>query len=95
MKGYSPYEWFDTLNKLDEQQLPSYDGFYSKLTKSNPLDKEYDDFQKLLNTEITEEQALKKLGVKTKPPTIWKTTTTLNLSKKRKRWQHFAIFYVV
>ena len=31
LKGYFPYEWFDTPNKLDEQQLPSYDDFYSKL----------------------------------------------------------------
>ena len=60
MKGYFPYEWFDTPNKLDEQQLPSYDAFYSKLKNSNPLDKEYDYFQKLLNTGLTKEQALKK-----------------------------------
>ena len=69
MKGYFPYEWFDTPNKLDEQQLPSYDDFYSKLKNSNPLDKEYDDFQKLLNSGLTEEQALKKLGLETKPLT--------------------------
>ena len=69
LKGYFPYEWFDTPNKLDEQQLPSYDDFYSKLKNSNPLDKEFDDYQKLLNTGITEEQALKKLGLKTKPAT--------------------------
>ena len=69
LKGCFPYEWFDTPNKLDEQQLPSHDDFYSKLKKSKPLDKEYDDFQKLLNTGLTEEEALKKLGLKTKPPT--------------------------
>ena len=49
-EGYFPYDRFDTPNKLDEQQLPSYDNFYSKRKNSNPLDKEYDDFQKLLNT---------------------------------------------
>ena len=69
MEGYFPYEWFVAPNMLDEQQLPSYDDFYSKLKNSNPLDKKYDDFQKLLNTGITEEEALKKLGLKTKPPT--------------------------
>ena len=69
LKGYFPYEWFDTPNKLDEQQLPSYDDFYSKLKNSNPLDKEFDDYQKPLNTGITEEQALKKLGPKSKPAT--------------------------
>ena len=68
LKGYFSYVWSDTPNKLDEQ-LPSYDDFYSKLKNSNPLDKEFDDYQKLLNTGITEEQALKKLGLKTKPAT--------------------------
>ena len=38
MKGYFPCEWFDTPKKLDEQQLPSYDDFYSKLKNTNPLD---------------------------------------------------------
>ena len=66
MKGYFPYEWFDIPNKLDEQQLPSYDDFCSTLKNSNPLDKEYDVFQKLLKTGLTEEQALKKLGLETK-----------------------------
>ena len=61
--------FIDTPKKLDEQQLPSYDDFYNKLKISNPLDKEFDDYQKLLNTAITEEQAMKKLGLKIKQPT--------------------------
>ena len=51
MKGYFLYEWFGTPNKLDEQYLPSFDNFYSKLENSNPLDKEFDDYQKLPNNE--------------------------------------------
>ena len=91
MKWYFPYEWFDARNKLDEQQLPSYDDFYCKLKNSNPLDKKYDDFQKVLNIGITEEEALKKLSLKTNSPTglenynyvksVWeqeKTTTFRN-----------------
>ena len=85
LKGYFPYEWFNTPNKLDKQQLPSYDDFYSKLKNSDPLDKEFDDYQKLLITGRTEEQALKKLGLKTNQLRDWKTTTSLNLSENRKR----------
>ena len=69
MKAYFQYEWFDIPNKLYEQRLPSYDDFHCKLKNSNPLDEDYDDFQKLLNTGLSEEQALKKLGPKIKPPT--------------------------
>ena len=57
MEEYFPYEWPNTPNKLAEQQLPSYDEFYSKLKKSHPLDKEFHDYQKLLNNGINEEQA--------------------------------------
>ena len=39
------------------------------MKNSNPLDKEFDDYQKLLKTGTTEEQALEKLGLKTKPAT--------------------------
>ena len=49
LKGHFQYEWFDTPSKLDEQQVHSYDNFCSKLKYINPL---------------TEEQALKKLGLK-------------------------------
>ena len=66
MRSNKIYEWFDIPNKLDEQ-LPSYDDFYSKLKYSNHLDKEDEEFRKLLNTGLTEEQALKQLGLKTKP----------------------------
>ena len=94
MIGYFPYDWFDIPNKLDEQQLPSYDDFCSTLKNSNPLDKEYDGFQKLLKTGLTEEQALKNSGSKPNGFLLdWKTTTTLNLSGNRNRCQHFRIFY--
>ena len=81
MKGYSPYEWFKTPNNLDEQQLPSYDDFYSKLKNSNSLDKEFDDYQKLFKTGITEKKALKKLGLKTKPPTGFENYNYLGTAK--------------
>ena len=78
MKGYFPYGWFDTSNKLHEQQLSSSDDFYSKLKNSNPLDKEYDYFQKFHNTRLTEEKALKKHGLKTKTPTRLENYNYLN-----------------
>ena len=92
MKGYFPYEWFDTLNKLDEQQLPSYDDFYSNQKNSNPLDKEFDDYQKLLNTGITEEQALKKLGLKTKPPTVLENYNYLKSIWEQEKMTTFRVF---
>ena len=37
-KGYFPYEWFDSYDKLNYNSLPSQDSFYSTLTKSNPVE---------------------------------------------------------
>lgn len=36
-KGFFPYEWCDSLDKLEEKQLPPIEAFYSSLKKSNSL----------------------------------------------------------
>jgi len=41
-KGVFPYDWFNSLEKLDETQLPAKEAFYSKLNNSNITD---DDFE--------------------------------------------------
>jgi len=37
-KGVFPYDWFNSLEKLDETQLPPKEAFYSKLNNSNITD---------------------------------------------------------
>ena len=37
-KGYFPYEWFDSYDKLNYPTLPYKHDFYSTLTKSNPVE---------------------------------------------------------
>ena len=37
-KGYFPYEWFDSVEKLDHPKLPDYDEFFSKLKGVNVLE---------------------------------------------------------
>ena len=43
-KGYFPYEWFDDINKLENNELPVYEEFYSSLKGHNVLNIEYDAF---------------------------------------------------
>ena len=45
-KGFFPYEWFDNPEKLNNKELPPYDSFFSKLRNINPLEKDYNDFEK-------------------------------------------------
>ena len=40
-KGFFPYEWVDHLEKLEEEQLPPHEAFYSKLKNSNISEEEY------------------------------------------------------
>ena len=40
-KGIFPYEWLDSIDKLDDAALPPIEAFYSKLRQSGITDKEY------------------------------------------------------
>ena len=68
-KGFFPYEWFDCPEKINIKELPPYDSCFSILRNSNPLEKEYNDFQNLVNSGFTTEQAVIKLRMDRIPPT--------------------------
>ena len=40
-KGFFPYEWVDSLEKLEEEQLPPHEAFHSKLKNTNITAEEY------------------------------------------------------
>ena len=69
-KGFFPYEWFDSPEKLDATFLPPYDCFFSKLRNYNPLEKEFTVFTKLLNSGFSQQESLKKLRLKNVPPSV-------------------------
>ena len=60
-KGFFTYEWLDCPEKLNSKELPSYDSFFSILRNNNPLGIDYNDFQNLVNSGLTTEQAVGKL----------------------------------
>ena len=66
-KGFFPCEWFDNPDKLDFPELPPYEAFFSKLRNKSPLDKDFIDYEKLRKSGFEEQQALKKLQIKTVP----------------------------
>ena len=43
-KSYFPYEWFDDVSKLNTEQLPPYEAFFSKLRNANVLQIEFDEW---------------------------------------------------
>ena len=46
-KGVYPYEWLDSVERLNETQLPSKDAFYSKLSGKGISNKDYKHAQKV------------------------------------------------
>ena len=68
-KGFFPYEWFDCPEKMNNKEHPPYDSFISILRNNNPLEKDYIDFQNLVNSGLTTEQAVAKLRMDRIPST--------------------------
>ena len=68
-KGFFPHEWFDCPEKMSNKELPPYDSFFSILRNSNPLKKDHNDFQNLVNSGLATEQEVVKLRMDRIPPT--------------------------
>ena len=49
-KGDYPYDFMDSVEKFDDQQLPSKDDFYSQLNSEHISDKPYQHAQKNCST---------------------------------------------
>ena len=63
--------------EMNNKELPPYDSFFSILRNSNPLEKDYNDFQNLVNSGLTTEQAVAKLRMDRIPPTGTKNCSYL------------------
>ena len=91
-KGFFPYEWFDSPEKLTYPTLPPYDEFFSRLPNCNPLDKAYSDYQSFVNSGCSSEEALKKLRVSSIPPTGQENYAYLQQVWKNHDMQSFKDF---
>ena len=91
-KGFFPYEWFDCPEKMNDKELPPYDSFFSVLRNSNPLEKDYNDFQNLFNSGLTTEQAVVKLRMNRIPPTGAEKYSYLRSVWENNNMQYFSEF---
>ena len=89
-EGFFPYEWFDCPEKTSINDLPPYDSFFSILRNSNPLEKDYCDFQNLVNSSSTTEQAVAKLRMDKIPPTGVETYSFLQSVWENINMQYFS-----
>jgi hypothetical protein len=96
-KGYMPYEWFDTVDKLDYPDIPAFDSFFSSLKGVNVLDQEYQEFVNLIQNEgLNQIDALNKMKLDAPPQTgIQKYEDLQNLwnREKMKTFSDYLKYY--
>ena len=95
-KRFSPHEWFDNPEKLNNKELPPYDSFFSKLRNINPLEKDYNDFENLTSIGSSSEQGVCKLRLNKIPPTGDENYAYLRsiwVSKGMKSFKDFLMWY--
>ena len=63
------YAWFDNPEKINNEELPPYVSFFSKLCKINLLEENYSDFEFLTTSGSSSKQAVCNLRLKKIPPT--------------------------
>ena len=91
-KLFFPYGCFDSIDKLNESQLPPIDSFWSKLKNHNVLSVEYDKFVQLKNGGMEQGEILKKLRFKKVPQNAEENYLELQNIWKREGMQTFRGF---
>ena len=76
----------------EESKLPPYDSLFSILRNNNPLEKDYNDFQNLVNSGLTTEQAVAKLRTDRIPPTGAENYSYLQSVCENSNMQYFSDF---
>ena len=95
-KDFSPYEWLDNPEKVNNKELPPYDSFFSKLRNINPLEKDYNDFENFTTSGLSSEQAVCKLRLNNIPPTGDENYAYLRsiwVSEGMKSFKDFLMWY--
>ena len=69
IKGFFSYEWFDCTEKLNTKKVTWYDSLFNILRNGKPLEKNCNDFENLVKSCLSREQAVVKLEMNNVPPT--------------------------
>ena len=92
-KGFFPYEWFDCPEKMNNKELRPHDSFFSILRNSNPFERDYIDFQNLVNSGLTTEQAVGRLRMDRIAPTGAENYSYLQSVWEIDNMQYFSDFF--
>ena len=77
---------------MNNKELPPYDSFFSILRNSNPLEKDYNNFQNLVSSGLSTEQAVAKLRKDRIPPTGAENYSYLQSVYENNNMENFSDF---
>ena len=77
---------------MNNKKIPPYDSFFGILRNSNPLEKDYNDFENLFDSGLTTEQAVAKLRMDRIPPTGAENFSYLQTVWESNNTQYFSDF---
>ena len=80
------------VQRKENKDFPPYDSFFSILRNSNPLENDYNDFQNLINSGLTKEQAVAKSRMDRIPPTGAENYSYLQSVWENNNMQFFSDF---
>ena len=89
---FYPYEWFGSPDKLDCTELPPYETIFSKPRNRNPLEKDFNGYQKLVNGGLDLQGALKNYVFKQFHQQVLKITLIWKKSASNTAWLLSKIF---
>ena len=84
--------FLDCPENLNNNELPPFDSFFRILSNINPFEKDYNDFQNLVNSGLTTEQAVAKLRLEKLLPTSAASFLYLNSVWENNTMQYFSHF---
>ena len=91
-KIFFPDEGFGYPEKMNNKELPPHDSFFNILLKSSLLEKNYNNFQNIVNSGLRTEQAVAKLRMDRIPPTVAENSSYLQSVWDNNNMQYFSIF---
>ena len=86
----------DNPEKLNNEELPPYDFFFSKLRNINALEKDCNDFENFSSSGLSTKQAVWKLRLKKIPPTgveNYAYLRSIGVSEGMKSFKDFLMWY--
>ena len=91
-KGFFPYEWFDCPEKMKNNEFPPMTHSLAFCAITTPLEKDYNEFENLVNSGLTTEQAVAKLRIDRIPPTGAENYSYLQSVWENNNMQYFSDF---